>query len=209
MRSYTVYLIRHGMNEGATDGRYIGHTDVSLLSQGKEELFELKNKYVYPPVSAVFSSPLKRCLESAKILYPDNEPLVLDDLIECNFGSWENKTALELKGNDLFARWLAGEKGVCPPFGESGTDFVKRVCAIFEKLTEGLMKTGTFETAVITHQGVMGIILACYGLPSRPMHWWITGNGNGFTLKINPILWSHQKKFEIFSKFPYEREDTD
>ena len=209
MRTYTVYLIRHGMNIGAQEGRYIGHTDVSLSLDGAKSLETLRDNFVYPPVEAVISSPLKRCTETAKILYPEKEAIIMEDYIECSFGSFENKTAEELKDNEAFKKWISGEKGAEPPFGEKSEDFGKRVCNIFEKTVDGLMKAGVFSAAIITHQGIISMILARYGLPQLPFEQWKTQNGCGFVLKIDPNLWMRGKMLEVYSEFPLEREEID
>ena len=207
MKSYTVHLIRHGLTDENLQGRYIGHTDVLLSEDGRKQLAQLKEETVFPPVQALFTSPLKRCKETASILYPENKPIEIEGFIEYNFGFFENKTAEQLEDHPVFPRWLAGERGVEPPFGESNEAFGKRVCETFEKVAEGLMKTGTTEAAIVTHGGVIMAILATYGIPELPMHEWLTPNGCGFTVKINPSLWMRAKKFEVFSEFPYEKEE--
>ena len=207
MKSYTVHLIRHGLTDENLQGRFIGHTDVLLSEDGKKQLAQLKEETVFPPVQALFTSPLKRCKETASILYPENKPIEIEGFIEYNFGFFENKTAEQLEDHPVFPRWLAGERGVEPPFGESNEAFGKRVCETFEKVAEGLMKTGTTEAAIVTHGGVIMAILATYGIPELPMHEWLTPNGCGFTVKINPSLWMRAKKFEVFSEFPYEKEE--
>ena len=207
MKSYTIHLIRNALTDENLEGRYIGHTNVEISDDGKKQLAAMKEELIYPPVDAVFTSPLKRCTQTAEILYPDNKAIVIDGFIEYNFGEFENKTAEQLEKYEEFPRWLAGEKGVKPPYGESNEDFAKRVCETFEKVAEGLMKTGTLNTAIITHGGVIMTILAAYGIPEYPMHEWITPSGCGFTVKLNPSLWSRAKKFEVFSEFPYEREE--
>lgn len=207
MKSYTIHLIRNALTDENLEGRYIGHTDVAMSEEGKLQLFQMKDELVFPPVEAVFTSPLKRCTETAKILYPDNNPITIDGFIEYNFGEFENKTAEELEDHPVFPKWLAGEKGVEPPFGESNEAFGNRVCETFVKVAEGLMKTGTTSAAIVTHGGVIMAILAAFGIPELPMHQWMTPNGCGFTVKINPSLWMRARKFEVFSEFPYERED--
>ncbi len=206
MKSYTIHFIRNALTDENLEGRYIGHTNVEISGEGRAQLAQMKDELVYPSVEAVFTSPLRRCTETAKILYPDNKPIAIEGLIEYNFGEFENKTAEELEKHPVFPKWLAGEKGVEPPFGESNEDFEKRVLGTFEKIAEGLMKTGTTSAAIVTHGGVIMAILAAFGIPEYPMHEWITPNGCGFTVKVNPSLWMRAKKFEVFSEFPYERE---
>ena len=133
MKSYIVYIIRSGATKEETEGKYIGHTDVELSEEGRKQLENMRSELIYPPVGAVISSPLKRCTDTAAILYPDNKCITIDSLIECNFGEFEGKDAEELKDYPMFPRWLAGEQGVEPPFGESNEAFAKRVCEGFIK----------------------------------------------------------------------------
>lgn len=209
MKSYIVYIIRNGATKEETEGKYIGHTDVELSEEGKEQLVQMKNELVYPPVEAVLTSPLKRCTQTASILYPDNKYLAIDSLIECNFGEFEGKDAEELKDYPMFPRWLAGEQGVEPPFGESNEAFARRVCEGFVKIIDGLIKTGTTRAAIVTHGGVLMTLLANFGLPELPMHEWITPNGCGYTLRITPSLWMRGRKLEVAYEFPYENSDED
>ena len=209
MKSYIVYIIRNGETKEEVEGKYIGHTDVELSGEGRKQLESMRDELVYPPVDAVISSPLKRCTETAAILYPDNKFITIDSLIECNFGEFEGKDAEELKDYPVFPHWLAGEKGVEPPFGESNEAFAKRVCEGFIKIIDGLIKTGTTRSAIVTHGGVIMALLTNFGLPQLPMHEWITPNGCGYTLRITPSLWMRGHKLEVVYEFPYEKDDRD
>lgn len=209
MKSYIVYIIRNGETKEEVEGKYIGHTDVELSDEGKNQLKSMRDELVYPPVEAVISSPLKRCTETAAILYPDNKFITIDSLIECNFGEFEGKDAEELKDYPVFPHWLAGEKGVEPPFGESNEAFAKRVCEGFIKIIDGLIKTETTRSAIVTHGGVIMALLTNFGLPQLPMHEWITPNGCGYTLRITPSLWMRGHKLEVVYEFPYEKDDRD
>ncbi len=209
MKSYIVYIIRNGETKEEVEGKYIGHTDVELSGDGRKQLESMRDELVYPPVDAVISSPLKRCTETAAILYPDNKFITIDSLIECNFGEFEGKDAEELKDYPVFPHWLAGEKGVEPPFGESNEAFAKRVCEGFIKIIDGLIKTGTTRSAIVTHGGVIMALLTNFGLPQLPMHEWITPNGCGYTLRITPSLWMRGHKLEVVYEFPYEKDDRD
>lgn len=207
MKSYTVYLIRNAITAENVEGRYIGRTDVPLSEAGEKQLIGLSEDMVYPWVDAVFSSPLVRCTRTAELLYPQKKSLIIDSLIEYDFGEFENKTAEELADNEVFAAWLAGEPNVAPEFGESNERFGKRVCTAFEKIVDGLLKTGTTSAAIVTHGGVIMAILAAYGIPELPMHEWLCPGGCGFAVRIDARLWMAGKKLEVFSEFPFEREE--
>ena len=69
-----IWLIRHGMTEGNRHQRYIGVTDEPLCEEGRK----LLRKFTYPKPQAVFVSPLKRCLETAAILFDDPKLRIID-----------------------------------------------------------------------------------------------------------------------------------
>lgn len=199
MKSYIIHFIRHGSIGDTLAGKYIGTTDAPLSDRGRMDLRKLDYEYKYPGTQVVFTSPLKRCTETAKILYPEQNPLVIDNLSECNFGEWEGKTADDLKNDPDFKKWLAGDSSVKPPRGESNADFTRRVCKMFESIVEGLMKTGTTESVIVTHGGVIMTLLAVYGLPQAKPFEWTMDNGFGYSLRVTPVLWQRDKVCEVFS----------
>lgn len=204
MKSYTVHLIRHGLTKGNEEGRYIGSTDLPLSAEGEGRLRALRAKGPYPQAQAFFTSPLKRCVQTLNVLYPSAKPIVIDDLRECSFGAWEGKTAQEIATDDpMFARWIAGGGGqVTPPGGESGGAFAQRVCAAFEKIVEGLMRSGTTSAVIVTHGGALMSILAAYGLPKAKFYDWMTECGCGYSMRITPGLWMRSMVGEVYSKIP-------
>lgn len=202
MKSYIIHFIRHGSIDDTLAGKYIGITDAPLSDRGRMDLRKLDYEYKYPGTQVVFTSPLKRCTETAKILYPEQNPLVIDNLSECNFGEWEGKTADELKNDPDFEKWLAGDSSVKPPRGESNADFTRRVCKMFESIVEGLMKTGTTESVIVTHGGVIMTLLAVYGLPQAKPFEWTMDNGFGYSLRVTPVLWQRDKVCEVFQTIP-------
>lgn len=203
MKSYTIYLIRHGLTKANTEARYVGHTDVPLSTQGIDGLKAIRCQAVYPPVEAVFTSPLKRAADSARMIYPDKEPIVIPDLIEYNFGEFEQCTAEELANNEAFTKWLRGDLNTRAPHGESNGEFAHRVCQAFEKIVESLIKTGTEHCAIITHAGVLMTILSAYGLPEAPMNQWMMDAGYGYKLRITPGIWSRGNKAEVIDTCPF------
>ncbi|MBE6811389.1 MAG: histidine phosphatase family protein [Ruminococcaceae bacterium] len=209
MKTYKIHLIRHGLAKGAIEGRYIGHTDVSLTDDGRKQLEEMRDDYGYPAVSAVLSSPLKRCTQTAEIIFPDLKPLVFEDLIEYDFGEFEGQTAEELQSDPAFGAWLKGGGESAPPYGESNEDFSIRVRNCFEMIVDGLLQTGVDNAAIITHGGVMMTILSAFGLPERPMTDWVCPNGCGYTIRITPMVWSSCRKFEVIAWVPDMPDETE
>lgn len=202
MKSYIIHFIRHGVTDANLEGRYVGSTDVPLSQNGIAELRKLGSENKYPGAAVYYSSPLKRCLQTCKELYDDVTPIIVPGLQECNFGKWEGKSAKDLENDEDFKKWLDNAQQTPPPGGESGTQFAKRVCETFEKLVEGMMRTGTTSAVVFTHGGVIMTLLSAYGLPRAGFFDWIVGNGCGYSVRITPGLWMRDRVFEVYAKVP-------
>ncbi len=204
MKTYTVHLIRHALTKENTEGKYIGQTDVEASKEGLDQIKNLMGENEgYPYADVVISSPLKRCTQTAKLIYPDKEPVIMQDLIEYDFGDFEGMTADELKDLDTFKDWIAGTHPEEPvPFGESQKQFNDRICGCFVRIVEGIIRSGTASTAIITHGGVIMSLMAAFAIPEAPMHEWLTPNGCGYTLRIDPSVWRMGQKLEAFAECP-------
>jgi len=209
MKTYTIYLFRHGLTKGNLNAQYIGHTDLPLTTDSINDLRRIKATEHYPEVDAVFSSPLKRCKDSASIMFPKSNILEIEDFIEYNFGEFEGLTAEDLKDNEDFKNWLHGDIYAATPFGESNAQFAQRVCAAFEKVVDGCVKTGTNTIAIVGHAGVLMTILSCYGLPEAPMAHWQMDAGYGFKLRLTPSLWMQARKIEVIDTSPTSLSDNE
>lgn len=211
MKTHQIHLIRHGLTEANIKGQYIGATDVDLAPAGIDRLNELKAKFEYPRADKIFCSPLKRCQQTAHILYPDHEFVVVEGLAECNFGEWEGKDVEALKENEGFKKWLNKADDSTPAGGESLHDFATRVLATFDKLVETAVKSNYKDTVIVTHGGVIMTILAAYGVPRAKFYEWVVNNGCGYSLRIMLSLWMRQKVGEVYSKVPsrMDKENND
>ena len=202
MRSYKLHLIRHGFTEANLDGRYIGgKTDLPLCNEGKKEIKNLYEDYVYPRVPLVFSSPMERCLQTAKILFPNREITVIENLREYNFGDFENKTAAELDGRPDYTAWAAGQMP-SPPNGESSKDFVARTVLGINEIVKIMMEKEEYEASVVMHGGAIMMLLAACGLPQQPPAMWTSENGKGYTILITPSLYQKTGAFEVINLVP-------
>ncbi len=196
------------MTTGNEEGRYVGHQDLGLSLQGQEELQYLKDTCVYPDPPVLFTSPLRRCTETCEILFPETRPVIMRELIEYNFGEFEGHTAEELRQYPEFAEWLSGGMDAAPPHGESNAEFGERIRGALESIVDGMLKTGVNEAAIVTHGGIISVLMALYCLPEAPVSDWICMNGAGYTVRITPSLWSQTRKFEGVAQVPAVPEEV-
>lgn len=203
MRAYRLYLIRHGLTQANFDGRYIGTTDLDLCEEGVAELLSLQEEYEYPGAGLVYTSPLKRCVETARLLYPQMTPVVVNELREYSFGAFEGKTAEELKEDPLFEKWLRSSEAAAEAGAEPVAAFEKRVVSGLDRIIRDMMKRQCSDAVVIAHAGVIATLLAKCGLPQRPVSDWQVESGKGYTLLVNASLWGNANLAEIFTPLPY------
>lgn len=154
-------LIRHGQVPGNIERRFVGVTNEPLTVEGAETIHRRKDLNEYPQAQLIFVSPLLRCLQTADIIYPEQEQIVIDNLREMNFGIFENKNHAELDGNPEYQAWLdAGGRKDFPggePTGEfadrvmKGLDEVKKICLDYCN-KEGISEV---KASMIVHGGTI------------------------------------------------------
>lgn len=70
IKTYRIYLIRHGATQGNLDGKYIGITDDPLCLEGIEELEQLRREYEYPRAQKVYASRSGAAFRLRKCCFP-------------------------------------------------------------------------------------------------------------------------------------------
>ncbi len=198
MRTLKIHLIRHGATDANYDGRYIGcKTDLPLAPEGLNELRLLKDDIDYPEIERLYSSPMLRCRQTGAVLYPDFEPVTVEELKEYDFGSFENKTAAELESNPNFIPWTSGRLS-SPPGGEDNSEFIKRICVGFNKIVLDMIEGGLTESAVIMHGGAIMMLLGVSAVPrSKPVEW-TADNGRGYSVRVTPSLYHKSGVIEVY-----------
>ena len=198
MRTLKIHLIRHGATDANYVGRYIGcKTDLPLAPEGLNELRLLKDDIDYPEIERLYSSPMLRCRQTGAVLYPDFEPVMVEELKEYDFGSFENKTAAELESNPNFIPWTSGRLSA-PPGGEDNSGFIKRICVGFNKIVLDMIEGGLTESAVIMHGGAIMMLLGVSAVPRRKPVEWTADNGRGYSVRVTPSLYHKSGVIEVY-----------
>lgn len=209
MKGYRIQFVRHGITQGNLDGKYIGLTDEGLCPKGIAELKVKKSSLVYPYVERIYTSPLKRCRETAQLLYTDCSMRLVPELREMNFGSFENKRATDLMDKPEYKEFLKGGLDNPAPGGESMRDVVERCYWAADFIITDMMEKGVDTVAVITHGGIIMNMLSCFGLPkASPMNW-PCDFGEGYEILVTADMWQRSNAFEIIGKYPYLPDDRD
>lgn len=201
MRDYIIHFIRHGETLANEEAKYIGNTDLPITKESADKLRALAEEGIYPSVGIVYTSPLKRAIETAGIIYKGKETVAVADLREYDFGDFEGKTDAELESDKDYKDWRAGKRSDAPG-GEDQEDFKKRIYTALFQIIRNMSEEECFEAAVVTHGGVIMTLLALCGLPQKSMHEWICEPGKGFSVRINPNMFSRSGYVEVFGTVP-------
>src|SRR5262245_9375000 len=91
MKPTRLYLVRHGATQLTAEDRFSGSAGVDLSEEGRWQAGRLGERLRNEGITAVYSSPLSRALETARIACV---PLSLgiherDELREIDHGHWE------------------------------------------------------------------------------------------------------------------------
>lgn len=203
VRGYRIHLIRHGKTEANEKGIYIGNTDFPLSEEGRRELADKLDEFEYPRVQRVYSSPLKRCLETAEILFEKCETIAVHDLRELDFGEFEGKSVEELINRDDYKEWLKGGIDNSPPGGESIGEMIARVYQALDRIILNMMNDDIEEAAIVTHSGIIANIISCFGLPKYKPNEVTCGVGEGFEVMVTAQFWQQSQAFEILGRIPF------
>ena len=179
-----ILFIRHFMTKGNIQRRYIGTTDEPI-----EQSCVPQEGAGYELVEYVYSSPMLRCVETAQWIYPEINPVIVEDFKECDFGIFENRNYEELKGEKLYQDWLDSNGTLDIPGAESQGGFRKRCINAFDAVMEQLIEQEAKSVAFIVHGGTIMAILEQYGDQDRSFYDWQVGNGQGFRVNIDTKLW--------------------
>lgn len=126
MRQLT--LVRHGVTDWNTSGRFQGHSDVPLSAEGLEQAAALASHLQDRTlkVDLIYASPLARARETAEIVFPGRDIVLDERLKELHFGVFEGATQAENETHPDWAAWFADPFSRRAPGGESYEELMAR-----------------------------------------------------------------------------------
>lgn len=127
----TVILARHGRTTANASGILAGRgKGVHLDEHGLEQAKAMGDRLVGLPLSAIVTSPLERCKETAReIARAQPNPIKVTSergLLECDYGSWSGQELKTLAKEQLWRTVQAHPANVRFPDGESMAQMMAR-----------------------------------------------------------------------------------
>lgn len=148
-----VYIVRHCQPNLDGKSRCISQTDLTLNNVGFEQASKLSKWFGRCQAEKIYTSPMWRCLETAKLIEPNKKLQICDDLAEVCVGEWEGYTFEEIK-----KKWPKEyeERGkhlgtTAPPGGESFMQAGERLEEKLYQIVEEITETGL----IVTHAGLI------------------------------------------------------
>ncbi len=177
-----IVLVRHGQtkwNIGAEGVRFRGRTDLALDEVGRAQAEALAERLSGLPIAAVYSSPLRRAVQTAK---PIADKLGLQvrpisGLMDIDYGDWQGRTPDEVAKiyPDLYRLWLDKPHLVEFPHGESLAEVRARVMAALKEL----IARHKGQTILLVAHQVVNKVLICAMLGLDNSHFWRIRQDNG------------------------------
>jgi broad specificity phosphatase PhoE len=103
----TLVLIRHGQTDWNVEERFQGQLDTAMNAVGRRQAADVKRYLAGTMFDKVYSSPLCRAFETARLIVGDS-PIIPDRrLSEIHHGLWQGRTKNEIhrRWPDQWKRW--------------------------------------------------------------------------------------------------------
>jgi probable phosphoglycerate mutase len=159
--SLTLYFLRHGQTTLSRDDSFCGSgLDPELTAEGSEMAQAFADAYHALPWRAVFASPLRRTVSTARPLCEASglEMELRDDLKEIGYGAWEGKTkdVVERDYHDDYIKWLADPAWHAPTGGEQAVVIARRSLQTVEEI---MQRFADGNVLVVSHKATIRIML--------------------------------------------------
>lgn len=163
-------LVRHGVTPETgkiLTGRLPG---VPLSARGRLDARLTADRLASWKLAVVYSSPIRRCRETARIVAAPHDLTPLTDrrFIEADYGTWSGRTLKDLNRLKSWGRLLSSASRFRFPEGETLAEVQARAVAGVEDLA---LLHGNVDVAIVSHADVIRTLLCHYlGMPLDLIH---------------------------------------
>ena len=159
--SLTFYFLRHGQTEKSRDNVFCGSgLDPELTPEGSEMAKAFATAYKALPWTAIYSSPMRRTLATAR---PIAEAVGMnvetrEELKEIAYGRWEGQTVETVNRNfhDDYLRWSVDPAWNAPTGGEPAIAIARRGLETVEEIGR---RFEVGNVLIVSHKAVIRILL--------------------------------------------------
>ncbi|HOO74229.1 MAG TPA: histidine phosphatase family protein [Tepiditoga sp.] len=144
-----LYIVRHGETLWNIEKRFQGCSNSELSELGKNQAKHMHNFFISYNFDYIISSPLKRAMDTAKIIKPFSVVNADDNIKEINLGNLEGKTYFDLdqSNSQIMNFWENPDKYI-PDGGETFKEFEERISYFLNNVLSGY---GDGKFLIISH----------------------------------------------------------
>ena len=157
-----IILARHGQTEWNMQYRFQGRTNTKLTEEGKRQAHALAARLSSWPPDVIYTSPLDRAYYTATAIAKHHNliPVILPELEEINFGTWEGESIpqLQKEQSSNFSRWRSDPFFYPPEGAETWEKLYVRLSIAVKTFLQGSYK----RIVVVSHGGVMRALYAVF-----------------------------------------------
>lgn len=161
MNPTRLYLVRHGATGLTAEDRFSGAVGVDLSEEGRGQAARLGERLHDEGITALYSSPLSRTMETARIVSARCAlPIeTRDGLREISHGRWEGLTRREVEARypAEYAAWEEDPFTFAPEGGESGVAVLARALPV---VREVVTRHQGARVLVISHKATIRLVLS-------------------------------------------------
>ena len=154
-------LVRHGATAATEEDRFSGSAGTELSDEGRWQAARLGERLSQQNITAIYSSPLSRALDTARIVasHCRLDPLVRDGLREMSHGHWEGmkRESVERQFRPEYSAWEADPFTFAPEGGESGLTVLARALPI---VREVIAAHSGGQVLIVSHKATLRLILS-------------------------------------------------
>ena len=150
-------LIRHGKTNWNVEARFQGTTDIPLNSEGYEQALKTAERLNSWQGAAIYSSPLRRAMQTAELIAGDTPIIQLEGLTEINFGVWEGALVSDIRKNNKEAldAWHRDGFFSIPENAETWEQIYSRVC----KAVNICLQREDERIIIVAHGGIIRALM--------------------------------------------------
>lgn len=161
MTTTRLLLVRHGATTATEEDRFSGSTSAELSEEGRWQAARLAERLARQSITAVYSSPLSRALDTARIIAAPChlEPLTRGGLREIGHGHWEGRRREEVEREfaDEYGAWAEDPFTFAPAGGESGVAVLARALPV---IREVVTAHAGGRVLVVSHKATLRLVLS-------------------------------------------------
>ncbi|MCA1829065.1 MAG: histidine phosphatase family protein [Myxococcales bacterium] len=134
-----LYLCRHAQTASSAVDSFNGQRELPLTDDGRDQARKLGERLASIRWAAVYRSPLGRTRQTAQLVAPGCDQIVLPGLIEIDYGSWEGLSPDQARAKDpaRYDAWVADPTTTAPPGGETAAQVSERALKALQQIAAG------------------------------------------------------------------------